>query len=266
MSRALPEVLGADELRKAHAEDVLLRDSYYPELGLVTARVKSDSSDGMYFAVLAANNGRSHSHNDTGSYIIYQDCQPVAIDVGVEAYTAKTFSPERYSIWTMQSAYHNLPTIGGVMQHDGVQFKASDRKYASDDKLATYSFDIAGAYPAEAGVKSWVRTVTLDRLQNRITIEENFELAKAVPVTLTVMTPRVATVDVAGSMLLKLASGESTVSRLKYDGETLEPTVETKVLDDAGLRMSWGSQIYRILLSSKQPVASGKWTYEFARA
>jgi Heparinase II/III-like protein len=266
MSRALPEVLGADELRKAHAEDVLLRDSYYPELGLVTARVKSDSSDGMYFAVLAANNGRSHSHNDTGSYIIYQDCEPVAIDVGVEAYTAKTFSPERYSIWTMQSAYHNLPTIGGVMQHDGVKFKASDRKYASDDKLATYSFDIAGAYPAEAGVKSWVRTVTLDRVQNRITIEEDFELAKAVPVTLTVMTPRVATVEVAGSMLLKLASGESTVSRLKYDGETLEPTVETKVLDDAGLRMSWGSQIYRILLGSKQPVASGKWTYEFARA
>ena len=80
------------------------------------------------------------------------------------------------------------------------------------------------------------------------------------------MTPRVATVEVAGSMLLKLASGEGAVSCLKYDGETLEPTVETKVLDDAGLRMSWGSQIYRILLSSKQSVASGKWTYEFARA
>jgi hypothetical protein len=266
MSRALPEVLGADELRNAHAEDVMLRDSYYPELGLVTARVKGDSSDGMYFAVLAANNGRSHSHNDTGSYIIYQDCQPVAIDVGVEAYTAMTFSPERYTIWTMQSAYHNLPTIGGVMQHDGVKFKASDRKYASDDKRATYSFDIASAYPPEAGVKSWVRTVTLDRVQNRITVEENFELTEAVPVTLTVMTPRVAMVEAAGSMLLKLTLGEGTVSRLKYDSETLKPTVETKVLDDAGLRMSWGSQVYRILLNSKQPVARGKWRYEFARA
>jgi len=149
---------------------------------------------------------------------------------------------------------------------DGVKFKATDRKYASDDKRATYSFDIASAYPAEAGVKSWIRTMTLDRMQNRITVEENFELTKAVPVTLTVMTPRVATVEAAGSILLKLASGEGTVSRLKYDGETLEPTVETKVLDDAGLRMSWGSQVYRILLNSKQPVASGKWSYEFARA
>ncbi len=91
MSRALPLLLEATELRNAKGTDVMVRDCYYPYLGLVTARVKADSADGMYFAVLAANNGRSHSHNDTGSYIIYQDGQPVAIDVGVEAYTAKTF-------------------------------------------------------------------------------------------------------------------------------------------------------------------------------
>jgi hypothetical protein len=67
----------------------------------------------------------------------------------------------RYTLWTMQLAYHNLPTIGGVMQQDGVGFKATDRKYASDEKRATYSFDIASAYPVEAGVKSWIRTVTI---------------------------------------------------------------------------------------------------------
>jgi hypothetical protein len=266
MSRALPEVLGAAELRAAHGEDVLIRDSWYPDLGLVTARIKADSCDGMYFAVLAANNGRSHSHNDTGSYIIYQDGQPVAIDVGVEAYTAKTFSPERYSIWTMQSAYHNLPTVGGVMQHDGVKFKATDRKYSSDDKRATYSFNIAEAYPPEAGVKSWVRTVTLDRVSDRITVEEDFELERAAPVSLTVMTPRIATVDPAGSITLKLATGDGAASVLKYDGAAIEPKVETVELADMGLRMSWGPQIYRILLNSKQPVASGKWTYEFAHA
>jgi hypothetical protein len=83
---------------------------------------------------------------------------------------------------------------------------------------------------------------------------------------LTVMTPRVATVEAAGSLLLKLASGEGTVSRIKYNGETLDLKVETKGLDDASLRMSWGSRVYRIPLNSKQVVASGKWTYEFTRA
>jgi len=266
MSRALPEVLGAAELRAAHGEDVLIRDSWYPDLGLVTARIKANSADGMYFAVLAANNGRSHSHNDTGSYIIYQDGQPVAIDVGVEAYTAKTFSDERYTLWTMQSAYHNLPTIGGVMQHNGVNFKATDRKHTSDDKRAVYSFNIAEAYPAEAGVKSWVRTVTLDRVQDRIIVEENFELERAVPVSLTVMTPRTVTVGAAGNLTLKLASGEGTASALKYDGAALEPKVETVELADPGLRMSWGPQVYRILLNSKEPVSSGRWSYEFAHA
>lgn len=266
MSRALPLLLEATELRNAKGADVMVRDCYYPNLGLVTARVKADSADGMYFAVLAANNGRSHSHNDTGSYIIYQDGQPVAIDVGVEAYTAKTFSPERYTIWTMQSAYHNLPTIGGVMQHDGLKFQATDRKFDSNDDHATYSFNIAEAYPKEAGVKSWVRTVTLDRKSNKIAVEENFELESAVPLSLTLMTPRLVTVDPGGSIRLKLATGEGKDSLLKYDAGLIEPKVETITLDDAGLRMSWGAQIYRILLNSKQPVASGKWSYEMRPA
>jgi hypothetical protein len=266
MTRALPEVLGAAELRSARAEDVLIRDSYYPALGLVTARVKENSADGMYFAVLAANNGRSHSHNDTGSYIIYQDCEPVAIDVGVEAYTAKTFSPERYTIWTMQSAYHNLPAIGGVMQRNGVEFKATDRKYSTNDERATYSFNIAAAYPQEAGVKSWVRTVTLDRAQNRVTVEEEFALERAEPVSLSVITPRTVSVDANGKLKLALASGPGKESQLTFDGTQLESKVETIELADAGLRASWGAQIYRILLSSKQPVTSGKWVYEFARA
>lgn len=265
MSRALPLLLEAKELRADKGTDVLFRDSYYPDLGLVTARMKSNSAQGMYFAVLACNNGRSHSHNDTGSYIIYQDCEPVAIDVGVEAYTAKTFSPQRYTIWTMQSAYHNLPTIGGVMQHNGVRYRATDRKYSSDDDRATYSFDIAQAYPKEAGLTSWLRTVTLDRKLNKVVVEEDFKLEKAAPVTLSVITPRQVT-PAAGTLTLTLASGHGKAAQLRYDAAALSSKVETIQLADPGLRMSWGAQIYRILLNTTQPVSSGKWSYEFAPA
>src|SRR5581483_1199608 len=174
-------------------------------------------------------------------------------------YTAKTFSPERYTIWTMQSAYHNLPTIGGVMQRNGVEFKATDRKYSTNDERATYSFNIAAAYPQEAGVKSWVRTVTLDRAQNRVTVEEEFALERAEPVSLSVITPRTVSVDANGKLKLALASVPGKESQLTFDGTQLESKVETIELADAGLRASWGAQIYRILLSSKQPVraASG---------
>ncbi|MGH9600229.1 MAG: heparinase II/III domain-containing protein, partial [Terracidiphilus sp.] len=265
MGRDMSMLLEAKELRADKGADVLFRDSYYPDMGLVTARIKADSAEGWYFADLACNNGRSHSHNDTGSYIIYQDCEPVAIDVGVAAYTAKTFSRERYTLRFMQSAYHNLPTIGGVMQHNGLQYRATGRSYSSNDDRATYSFDIADAYPEEAGVTSWVRTVTLDRKLNKVVVEEDFKLEKAVPVSLSVMTPRVATPG-SGVLTLTLASGQGNAALLKYDAAALAPTVETIKLDDAGLRMSWGPQIYRILMNSTQPVSSGKWTYEFASA
>ena len=266
MSRALPGVLDANEIRSAKQEQGLLRDSYYPSLGLATARVKAGVPDGMYFAVLAANNGRSHSHNDTGSYILYLDGKPVTIDVGVEAYTAKTFSADRYKIWTMQSAYHNLPTIGGVMQQNGSHFKATDLKHESDDELAVFSFNIAAAYPKEAGVKSWVRTVTLDRKRNKIAVEENFELERAVPVSLSLMTQRTATVNAGGSLTLKLATGNGADCKLKFDAAQIEPKVETIKLEDEGLRENWGDQIYRVLLNSKQPAVSGKWSYEFGPA
>jgi hypothetical protein len=266
MSRALPAVLQANRIRAIRNNESLLRDSWYPSLGLATARVAASSPNGMYFAALAANNGRSHSHNDTGSYIIYQDGEPVAIDVGVEAYTAQTFGPDRYKLWTMQSAFHNLPTIGGVMQKNGANFKAADLHYESNDRHAIFSFDIASAYPPEAGVKSWLRTLTLDRVGNKITVEETFALEHAVPVALSVITSRLVTTETPGSLALNLASGDGAPCLLKYDAADLEAKVETIKLDDAGLRESWGDRIYRILLNSRQPVTSGKWKFEFGPA
>jgi len=265
MSRALPMLLEANELRAAKGADAMVRDAWYPYMGLAVARVHANSADGMYFAVQAAHNGRSHSHNDTGAYIVYQDGEPVAIDVGVEAYTAKTFSTERYSIWTMQSGYHNLPTIGGVEQKSGVEFKATGRKFTTDDNRAVCSFNIAETYPKEAGVKSWIRTITLDRKTNKVIVEENFELERAEVVSLSVMTPRQVTVA-AGNLTLKLASGEGKASVLSFDAAALAAKVETVKLEDQGLRMSWGPEIYRIKLDAKQPVAKGKWTYSFSPA
>src|ERR1035438_6398231 len=67
----VPSILNANEIRASKQDEGLVRDKWYPSLGLMTARQKSNSTDGMYVACLAANNGRSHSHNDTGSFIIF---------------------------------------------------------------------------------------------------------------------------------------------------------------------------------------------------
>ena len=54
-----------------------------------------------------------------GSVTLYRDGRPLLIDVGVETYSKKTFSPQRYEIWTMQSGWDGLamdlaPAYGSV--------------------------------------------------------------------------------------------------------------------------------------------------------
>lgn len=260
ISRSLPDILSATTIRNAQKEDALERDSWYPSLRLMTAREKSGTSDGFYLAVQAANNNRSHGHNDSGSFIVFHDGEPVFIDVGVEAYTAKTFSSDRYSIWTMQSAYHNLPTVGGVMQ----QYKghASDVRYNSDDAHASISMDLATAYPAEAGIRHWLRKITLDRKAGRIYLTEDFNLQKKVPVVLSLMTSRVPSLSMKGRVVLNSINNSVRDVSLKYDSSSVTPKFERIILKDEGMRHAWGENVYRILLTTTEPTDSGQWALE----
>ena len=156
-----------------------------------------------------------------GNFVVYSDGQPVIIDVGVETYTRKTFSPQRYEIWTMQSQYHSLPTIDGVMQSPGAEFAARDVQYSADDSAARFSLDIAGAYPPEAKLKSWQRTLTLLRGQ-AVELEDRYELAqKPGKLTLSLMTPCRVDASQAGTLALRqapLAGGlVSGAGKVSYD-------------------------------------------------
>ena len=88
--------------------------SFYPHLNVATMRSKG----GLFVAFKGGNNGESHNHNDLGTFEIFADGKPLFIDCGVGEYTSKTFSNERYDIWTMQSQYHNCPQVNGVNQKD----------------------------------------------------------------------------------------------------------------------------------------------------
>ncbi len=59
-------------------------------------------------------NNESHNHNDVGTFSLYVNTIPVILDAGVGTYAKQTFGKDRYTIWTMQSNYHNLPMINGI--------------------------------------------------------------------------------------------------------------------------------------------------------
>ncbi len=142
-------------------------DIYYPSVGVFCARDNS-----LLLAVKAGHNADSHNHNDTGSFIIYKNGKPFLIDIGVETYTKKTFSSQRYELWTMQSQYHNLPTINNIMQKDGKQYSASNINTFFGQSTGI-SMDIKNAYPQEACIEFYKRTAILNKEKN-ITIEDIF--------------------------------------------------------------------------------------------
>ena len=263
LSRLVPDILSAAKARATPKVDALERDSWYPALHLMTARAKAGSSDGFYLAVQATENQRSHGHNDSGSFIVFHDGKPVFIDVGPEAYSAKTFSAERYTIWTMQSAYHNLPSVGGVMQSSANPwFRASDVKYESDDAHAGLTMNLATAYPDEAGIAQWIRSIVLERNDGHVRLTEDFKLQQRVPVALTFMTPRIPSQGAQGTVVLSLVDKSGSDVSLKFDPSLAVATFEKIELKDFDLRRIWGEDLYRVLLTSTEPTSGGTWKIE----
>jgi hypothetical protein len=265
IGRQLPALFNLATLRSAPRAQALFRDAWMPGIQVMASRVKDGSAQGLYLAAQGGHNAESHNHNDVGNFLIYADGQPAIVDVGVETYSAKTFSSKRYEIWTMQSAYHNLPTIDGVMQPAGRQFAASDVEYQADDRAAQFRLNLAKAYPAEAKLESWVRSLRLDRAANAIELTDDYALNQpAKEITLTLMTPCRVDTGTAGELALAMPSGKAV--RVQYEGAVLKPSVEEIRIEDGRLRSTWGERLYRVLLRAERPPARAKWTVRFTQA
>lgn len=220
-------------------------EAWLPNLQIATMRSK-----GVYVAAKGGTNGESHNHNDVGSFIVYADGEPLLIDCGVGEYTSKTFSNQRYTIWTMQSDYHNLPQINGASQKDGRQYAAK----VVAQKRHSITLDIAGAYPAEAAVKSWRRTVALSG--RKVSVTEDYELNEyKSPSRLMLMTTVRPEVKKDGELQL----GNAT---LTYTPSQLQVTVEDKSsLLDPLLTTLWGKALYRIVMEVKSTAKTGRIQY-----
>ena len=222
----------------------LLEDVWLSNLQIMTARRGS-----LYVAMKGGHNGESHNHNDVGSYIVYADGEPLLIDPGVGEYTAKTFSKDRYTIWTMQSQFHNLPLINGTGQKDGRQYAAR----VVSRKKGTLTLDIAGAYPAEAAVKSWKRTVTAAK--SAVTVTEDYALTACRQPSRLMLLTTVRPVVQPGRVKL----GKHSIG---YDGTQIEAAVED-ISDklDPLLRGMWGEQMFRVVLTVKSEKNNNKLKY-----
>lgn len=240
-----------DNLTKKTIDAKLSIDSYLPDTQVVTARNCPQKDKGLFLAAKGGHNAESHNHNDVGNFIIYKNGEPFIIDVGVETYTKKTFSNERYTIWTMNSNYHNLPTINGVVQKNGSVFKAEDVNYKGNQKRITFSLDIANAYPEEAGVKTWKRELLFKREEKgQIELSDSYELSHFhQPHQLHLMCLEKPVLEQVGS--IKMTSESDSHLSIQYEPDKFDVVIEEIQLEDANLTKVWGDKIYRIHMTLK---------------
>ena len=229
-----------------------LESVWLPDLQIMTARRKLKNHKTFYVAMKGGTNGESHNHNDIGSFIVYANARPLLIDPGVGEYTSATFSAKRYEIWTMQSAYHNLPQINGFDQHEGTNYHATKVQY----EPFSLAMDIASAYPKEAKVKMWKRSLSLKR-GDSIEINEHYQLEKWMqPQRIMLLTP-------VQPIMLRRGVLQLGDNQLLYPHQQVTVKIEdisSKM--DILLHKVWGDNLYRIVMTidSKQLTNNIKYT------
>lgn len=257
MGRRMFALFNLSDLLSAKPAQPLIRDVWMENIQVMTARSFEGSEKGFYLAAKGGHNAESHNHNDVGNFIVYLDGYPVLIDVGVETYTAKTFGENRYEIWTMQSAYHNLPVINGVMQKEGREFEAKNVAYSYDDSFAQLSLDIAGTYPEVANVDSWIRTIRLNRGKD-IKVSELYKLTETSnDLKLCLMTPCKTTVEKPGIISLDYVQNEKNQKPVRvlihYETNKFKPSIEEISVEDNRLKSVWGDRLIRIIFQVNSP-------------
>lgn len=224
--RILEAFLVEDELCAYQEAYTGVSYTWYPETEFCYVRNKK-----AFFAAKGGYNDESHNHNDAGSFSLWVNNMPVIIDAGVGTYTRQTFSSERYTIWTMQSNYHNLPMINGVPQKYGRQYKATEVKATKN----SFSANIATAYPDEAGVKKWIRSYTMK--SDALMISDRFELNE-------IKKENVINFLSWGDIIIKDGVIEISVNgvkgTLKYDTKMFKVKKECVKLTDKKLSSVWG--------------------------
>ena len=200
------------------------KTSFYPDLQLAVLR-----RDDLFLAIKGGHNRESHNHNDIGSFILYRGTTPVIVDAGVGVYTKDTVSEKRYTIWTMQSSYHNLPEIDGMMQLPGRNHH--EDSFALDGDTVSVSYK--SAYPEDMDASAVTRTLTVT--DEKIVIFDEIKGAKSVTFNL-----------LLAEKPEKIKGGFAVGScHVLFDGDfTVDPI---DITYDGSLRNDWAREaLYRV--------------------
>lgn len=227
-------------------------DVWLPEAQIFAARENTDGKTGFHVGAKAGNNGVSHNHNDVGNFMISFDGEPVVIDIGAEEYNARTFSKDRYIIWTNRSSWHNVPLISGFEQSAGARYEARNVTAVADATTPQIRMDLAPAYPQESGIQDFIRSISLRREQGHVVVYDAWKGTGLGKIAWHLMVPQKPVVLASGAVQL------SDKVKVSFLGAAIELDVEAVPVLDGALRKVWGEELFRLRLTTAAAPASGE--------
>jgi hypothetical protein len=259
--RQLQNVLMAGKIEADAKLYTPLAEAWISDIQEMTAR----TPNGLFLAAHGGHNAESHNHNDVGDFIIYVKGQPMIIDAGRGNYTARTFSNQRYQLWFTRSDHHNLPIINGQTEQEGREFKATDVAFSSNKNQVQLNMNIAAAYPASAGLQSWKRSITLNRVKEKIVIADE-GVFQETPSSIQQVFMTICDVNNAtpGKIVF---TNDSTTLNLQYDPKKWTVTTDlpsTEGMEYKSFKTKWKSRpVTRVMLTLTKPENKPSYSFTF---
>ena len=96
---------------------------WFKDSSLLIARPGPQTGRKLSATLLGGHNGVNHNHNDLGTFTIIIDGRALIVDPGLETYSFRTFSAQRYDSQLLNSYGHPVPRVAGQLQEVGPEWQ-----------------------------------------------------------------------------------------------------------------------------------------------
>ena len=225
---------------------------YWPDLQIWISRQMPESPEkGMVVTLKGGHNDQSHNHLDLGHFSLFSQNRPIIIDVGRGVYTKTCFSPQRYTLWNLNSDGHNAPLFDGV--HQGLGAEYSSVMQAQDNGIVC---DITRAYLKENGITSCCRKIYTDWRMGTVEIADEAHFDGKKSITLAFYTPVEPEVVTPGHLRLQDVD-------LELEQIEVEAIVKAD-WTDSKINQVWGP-LWQIKFTCTRENCAG-WKFRFSNA
>ena len=214
------------------------RQGFFNAAQMMVARDEEDAVHGLALAAHGGGNGVIGSHPDAGDFVLFCEGEPVLIDAG----------------FLEDTMFHNLPLVGGKGQSLGASFGARDVTCRLEEDYAMLSMDLAAAYPPQAGVRAWQRSLIYERDAGVVQLMELFELTAPRDIEFGFLTPCRPELGPGWAQLGPV--------RLRWE-KGLTGRCDPVPVPEGEARALWGDTLYRVSVAADEPLPHGKLTFSF---